>query len=129
MAAVATAVPTVKMAVASTRSTAPALGTGESMQLERVTWAKQLIAHFDKFKRYPPDRGTQNAEVVVSFVLDRVGNVLSTRIVKGSGDSSFDAAALAMLQRANPVPPPPPLVADQGLTFTLPVIFHVKPHG
>jgi periplasmic protein TonB len=33
---------------------------------------------------------------------------------------------VAMLQRSNPVPPPPPLVADEGLTFTLPVIFHVK---
>ena len=44
----------------------------------------------------------------------------------GSGDPAFDAAALAMLQRANPVPPPPPLVADDGLTFTLPVIFNAK---
>jgi hypothetical protein len=31
-----------------------------------------------------------------------------------------------MLHRADPVPPPPPLVADDGLTFSLPVIFHVK---
>jgi TonB family protein len=66
----------------------------------------------------------RRAEVVVSFVFDRVGHVLSTRVVKGSGDASFDAAALDMLQRAYPVPPP--LVADDGLTFTLPVIFHVK---
>ena len=29
-------------------------------------------------------------------------------------------------ERADPVPPPPPLVADEGLTFTLPVIFQVK---
>lgn len=129
MAAVATAVPSVKTAVASTRSTAPALGTGDSAYRERVTWAKRLIAHFDKFKRYPPGHTTQSAEVVVGFVLDRVGDVLSMRIVKGSADPSFDAAALAMVQRANPVPPPPALVADQGLTFTLPVIFHVRPHG
>jgi TonB family protein len=52
--------------------------------------------------------------------------VISTRVLKGSGDSSFDAAALAMLQRADPVPAPPPLVADEGLTFTLPVVFHIK---
>ena len=31
-----------------------------------------------------------------------------------------------MLQRADPVPAPPPLVADEGLAFSLPVIFHVK---
>jgi len=31
-----------------------------------------------------------------------------------------------MIQRADPVPPPPPLVADEGLTFTMGVIFRAK---
>ena len=110
----------------SPRSVAPAAGTGESARRERVTWQKELAAHLDKFKRYPSDRVMKRAEVVVSFVLDRVGHVLSKRVIKGSGDASFDAAALDMLQRSDPVPPPPPLVADDGLTFSLPVIFHVK---
>jgi periplasmic protein TonB len=121
-----TATPSIEKAPEAPTSVAPALGTGESMQRARVTWQKELAAHFDKYKRYPADRATQSAEVVISFVLDRVGHVLSTRIVKGSGDPSFDTAAIAMLQRADPVPPPPPLVADDGLTFTLPVVFHVK---
>jgi len=47
-------------------------------------------------------------------------------IVRGSGDTSFDNAALAMLQRSDPVPAPPALVADEGLSFTLPVVFRVK---
>lgn len=122
----ATAVPSVDSAPESPRSVAPSQGTGESPLRVRVTWEKELVAHFDKYKRYPSDRVMQSAEVVVSFVLDRIGHVLSSRIVKGSGDASFDDAALAMLQRSDPVPPPPPLVADEGLTFTLPVIFHVK---
>jgi TonB family protein len=122
----ATATPSVESAPESPRSVAPSQGTGESAVRERVTWEKELAAHFNKFKRYPSDRAAQAAQVVVSFVLDRVGHVLATHVVKGSGDPSFDDAALAMLQRSDPVPPPPPLVADQGLTFTLPVIFHVK---
>lgn len=113
----------------SPRSVAPAAGTGESARRERVTWQKELAAHLDKFKRYPSDRLVGRAEVVVSFVLDRLGHVLSKRIVKGSGDASFDASALDMLQRSDPVPPPPPLVADDGLTFSLPVIFHSKKAG
>ena len=124
-----TAVPTVDGAQESPRSVAPSPGTGASAVRERVTWEKELAAHFNKYKRYPSERIMQNAEVIVSFVLDRVGHVVSTHIVKGSGDAVFDAAALAMMQRSDPVPPPPPLVADEGLTFTLPVIFHVKPHG
>jgi periplasmic protein TonB len=124
-----TAMPSIEKAPEAPTSVAPALGMGESMQRARVTWQKELAAHFDKYKRYPADRVTQTAEVVVTFVLNRSGHVLSTGVLKGSGDSSFDAAAIAMLQRADPVPPPPPLVADEGLTFTLPVVFHIKGRG
>jgi periplasmic protein TonB len=122
----ATAPPDLQQAPEATFSVAPTLGTGESARRERATWQKELAAHLDKYKRYPPDRALQNAEVIVSFVLDRLGHVVSKHIVKGSGDSSFDAAALDMLQRSDPVPPPPPLVADEGLAFSLPVIFQVK---
>ena len=107
---------------------APAQGTGDSAQRVRVTWQKELAAHFDKHKRYPSDRSRQNAEVLVNFELDRTGRILSTSIVRGSGDSSFDEAALAMIRRSDPVPQPPPLVADEGLNFTLPVIFQFKSH-
>jgi periplasmic protein TonB len=31
-----------------------------------------------------------------------------------------------MVRRSDPVPQPPPDVADEGLKFTLPVIFKVK---
>jgi hypothetical protein len=31
-----------------------------------------------------------------------------------------------MVKRSDPVPPPPALIADDGLTFTVPVIFRVK---
>jgi periplasmic protein TonB len=121
-----TATPSIETAPEASTSVAPTLGTGESLQRARVAWQKELAVHLDKYKRYPADRSTQTAEVVVSFILDRTGHVLSTRVAKGSGDASFDAAALAMLQRADPVPAPPPLVADEGLTFSLPVVFHIK---
>jgi periplasmic protein TonB len=121
-----TATPTVDTARESPHSLTPASGTGDNARRERVTWQKELAVHFDKFKSYSSDRVMQRAEVVVSFTLDRTGHILATRVVRGSGDPSFDTAALAMLQHSDPVPPPPPLVADEGLTFTLPVIFHVK---
>ena len=125
VAAEATAMPSVENAIPSSRSTAPALGTGASAVRQRATWEKELAAHFDKYKLYPAERTMQASQVIVNFVLDRAGHVLSSRVVKGSGDAAFDAAALAMLQRADPVPSPPPEVADQGLSFTLPVIFRV----
>jgi periplasmic protein TonB len=126
VAAEATATPSSEAIPEGPRSVAPALGTGESARRIRATWTKELIAHLDKHKRYPADRQQKTAEIIVSFVLDRTGHVLSTGIAKGSGDSAFDEAALAMVRRSDPVPQPPSLVADEGLIFTLPVIFRVK---
>jgi TonB family protein len=126
VAAEATARPSSDAIPEGMRSVAPAQGTGASAQRLRATWQKQLIAHLDRHKRYPPERLQKSAEIVVSFSLDRTGHVLSTSIVKGSGDAAFDEAALAMVRRSDPVPQPPPAVADEGLNFTLPVIFRIK---
>jgi TonB family protein len=122
----ATATPSSEAIRKGQRSVAPAQGTGDSARRVRVTWQKELVAHLDRHKRYPAERSQKSAEILVSFALDRMGHVLSTTIVKGSGDAAFDQAALAMVRRSDPVPPPPPLVADEGLNFTLPVIFKVK---
>ena len=46
---------------------------------------KELIAHLDKHKRYPAERQQKTAEIVVSFVLDRIGHVLSTEHRQGIG--------------------------------------------
>jgi protein TonB len=126
VAAEATATPSSENIPQADRSVAPAQGTGETARRVRATWQKELIAHLDKHKRYPAERSQKTAEILVSFALDRMGHVLSASIVKGSGDAAFDQAALAMVRRSDPVPQPPPLVADEGLNFTLPVIFRVK---
>jgi TonB family protein len=126
VAAEATAMPSSEAIPEGPRSVAPALGTGESARRIRATWTKELVAHLDRHKRYPAERQQKTAEIVISFELDRTGHVISASIVKGSGDAAFDEAALAMVRRSDPVPQPPPLVADEGLNFTLPVIFRVK---
>ena len=119
----ATAAPSLQNVQEAAKSTTLDQGTGQSRQRARVTWQKQLLAHLDKFKRYPADRSQKGAEILITMTLDRTGHVLSASISKGSGDEAFDHAAIAMVERANPVPPPPPLIADEGLDFSLPVIF------
>src|SRR3984893_8222262 len=88
VAAEATATPSSEAIPEGPRSVAPAIGTGESAQRIRATWQKELLAHLDKHKRYPADRSQKSAEILVSFALDRMGHVLSTSIVKGSGDAA-----------------------------------------
>ncbi len=122
----ATAAPRAGAAKEAPRSVTPAPGPGENVQRARTTWQKELAAHLARFKRYPTEGSRQTAEIVMSFELDRAGHVLSASIVRGSGESSFDEAALAMVRRADPVPAPPARVADDGLVFTLPVIFRIK---
>jgi outer membrane biosynthesis protein TonB len=80
IAAEATASPTLQEAPEATHSIAPSPGSGESARREKATWQKELAAHFNKFKRYPAERRTPRAEVLVSFVLDRVGHVVAKRM-------------------------------------------------
>jgi TonB family protein len=124
VAAEATATPSSEAMPQGPRSVARAQGTGDAARL-RATWQKELIAHLEKHKRYP-EGGSKSVEILVSFVIDRKGHVLSASVVKGSGDPAFDGAALAMLRRSDPVPRPPPLVADEGLSFTLPINFQAN---
>jgi TonB family protein len=132
IAARATARPSSEIVEESPRSTTPAQGTGESTQRVRAAWQKELIAHFDQHKRYPA-HSLKSATVLVNFVIDETGRVLSSRVVRGSGDASLDEAALAMIRRSDPVPKPPPaivqdplLIVPEGLSFTMPVNFRVK---
>ena len=94
VAAEATATPSLDNARKDSARSRLRKGTGESAQRVRATWQKELMAHLDKHKRYPAERAQKSAEIVVGFVLDRMGHVLSTSIVKGSGDAAFDEAAL-----------------------------------
>ena len=119
----ATAAPTIQNVQQAAKSTTLDQGTGQNRQRSRVTWQKELMAHLDKFKRYPPERSQRSAEILIALTLDRTGHVLAANIAKSSGDDAFDDAAIAMVERASPVPPPPPLIADEGLDFSLPVIF------
>lgn len=117
-----------KLDEAKTGEKAQAVNAGMGTDKKRLStvWAKQLSAYLEKNKRYPNERQQKAAEVLVNFEIDRVGKVLAVRVVKGSGDAAFDEAAVAMVRRSDPLPPPPALIADDGLSFTVPVIFRIK---
>lgn len=122
----AAAPPVVENAPEAERSVAPAQGTGDSAQRIKAAWQKELVAHINRQKRYPAGPARRNEEIVLSFTLDRVGRLVSVNVAKSSGDAAFDEAAVAMLRRSDPVPQPPARVADEGLTFSLPVIFRAR---
>ncbi len=100
--------------------------TETSADLVRLSWQKTLVAHLNRHKRYPPGAARRAMRLTLALTLDRLGHVVVARVTASSGDPAFDRAALAMMRMSDPVPPPPPLPADEGLTFAMPVIFEDK---
>jgi TonB family protein len=123
VASAATATPKAPTLRDATRSVAPAVGVGNSQARIRASWEKELVAHINRFKRYPQGGGGESAQVVVNLQLDETGRVASASVLRSSGRPVFDAAAIEMVRRADPVPRPPPAAAQAGLHFALPVIF------
>lgn len=112
-----------------TRSvSAPAQGASPSLARVQARWEKALVAHLNRFKRYPESARARRAQgaVSVTFTIDRTGRVIASSIVKGSGSSPLDDEALAMLQRASPLPAPPTQISGVTFNWTLPIQFSIR---
>ncbi|GGF55707.1 protein TonB [Azorhizobium oxalatiphilum] len=88
-------------------------------------WKSRLLAHLNKYKRYPAGARTEGV-TVISFAMDRDGQLLGYAVARSSGDPALDAEASAMLQRAVPLPPFPPETLANSLQLTVPVRFTVR---
>ncbi len=68
-----------------------------------------MQAHLQKFQKYPRSAQRRNVEGTawIRFRMDREGKVLSYSIERSSEHEVLDEAALAMIERAQPLPPLP----------------------
>jgi protein TonB len=106
-------------------SAAPAhAGTAQAQALP-MDYLSRLVAHLNAYKNYPYDARArrQQGTVRLRFVMDREGRVLSFAVVGSSGVSALDDEARSMIQRAQPLPPPPPSIPGATLDLVLPVVF------
>jgi protein TonB len=100
------------------RASAPAPGfNGEAAQ----SWKSEIVERISSVKEYPEDARPASGTAVVAFSVNRNGQILGARLVRSSGSSLLDRAAVETVRRANPVPPPPPGVP--GGSFTIPLHF------
>jgi protein TonB len=101
--------------------TAPAPGISASVTIAR--WRNELLSHIDRYKRWPAaDRGHHmHGVVTLEFTVHRTGQIVVSRVLNSSGFAVLDDAAMSMLQRASPLPIPPPQASDATLHFALPV--------
>jgi periplasmic protein TonB len=110
------------------KTAAPMAGATQSDVRTKAKWHRELAGHLERFKRYPPasaSRG-ESGDILLKFVLDRAGRVASTVVAKSSGSRELDAAAIDMVMRASPLPPPPDAVPGEKIELQVPVRFKVK---
>jgi protein TonB len=100
----------------------PAIGRVEPVTSPRTArWQLSLVAHIERFKRYPNQGGGKFGVARLAFTIDRQGRLRDVRVVGGSGSPILDEEALATIQRAEPFPAPPDSVSDDELSFVLPI--------
>ncbi|MDQ1154616.1 energy transducer TonB [Brevundimonas sp. SORGH_AS_0993] len=92
------------------------------------SWEGRLLAHLERRKRYPAEARAARQEGVASvrFTMDRRGRVLSVVLAQSSGHAALDREAVALIQRAQPLPVPPDSVPGDPLVLTVPVEFFVR---
>jgi periplasmic protein TonB len=117
------AAPPLVSASTTTAPTAAAVRTGSIL-----SWKRKLAMHLQRNKRYPAAAQAKREHGVakVSFLVDRTGHVISSSVVQSSGSAALDRETLDLLQRAQPLPTPPPDVPGTQFAFSVPVRFDLQ---
>lgn len=87
-----------------------------------------LQAWLEKHKEYPRSARLRRIEgaVLLYFAIDRNGKLLNHRIERSSGYPMLDRETIAMVNRANPLPPIPPDMSRDRLEVVVPVQFSLR---
>ena len=88
-------------------------------------WQKQIGIRLSSNKGFTPKR--QSGTVKVGFVIDRTGKLVSSWLSESTGIPALDEHALAIVERSQPFPMPPPDLDDDRLRLIVPFIFESRP--
>lgn len=92
----------------------------------RANYEQLITAWVNQFKTLSPEAEKKNlkGEVVVGLRIDKRGTIHYYYIQDSSGHQQLDVLALAMINKANPVPPVPSAYAgEEILEFLIPIRF------
>jgi len=110
------------------RAAAPMPGASSRDSNALPNWKSLLVATLERHKRYPPEAQSHGDHGVaqLAFSIDRHGGVHNARIVRSSGSSVLDQATLSLVERAQPLPPPPPEVPGAQIAISVPVRYNIR---
>jgi periplasmic protein TonB len=92
------------------------------------SWLTNVVRQLQRFRRYPAAARSRKEEgtVMLSFSVDRAGHVLSRTIARSSGHPDLDDEVMALIARAEPLPPFPASMPQQQMDLTLPMRFTLR---
>lgn len=94
----------------------------------RDSFLGRLLAQLNRFKHYPPAARSAHVQgvVLMHFIMDRRGHVLSSELAKSSGFSVLDREAEALIHRADPLPAMPDSMPGATFDAVVPVEFSLS---
>jgi protein TonB len=114
--------------VAAPQAAAPLPGATSSNAAATASWQRLLAAALERKKNYPHEarsRGEQGT-ATLAFRVDRAGNVHGAHIARSSGVPALDRETLELVQRAVPLPPPPPDMPGSQIPISVPIRYSIK---
>ncbi len=108
------------------RAAAPMPGASPRDPNALPNWFSQITSRLERYKRPPSEAPNAAGIARLAFKVDRSGRVHNVRIVRSSGSSPLDRETLMLIQRAQPLPPPPPGVPDSKLNIEVPVRYNMR---
>jgi periplasmic protein TonB len=118
------AAPPATAPVTAAPQAAPRDGAGQT----RDSFLARLLAQLNRFKQYPRAAARAHIEgvVMLHFMMDAQGKVLSFEIAKSSGRRVLDNEALALIARAQPLPALPADFPTRTLDAVVPIEFSLQ---
>jgi periplasmic protein TonB len=110
------------------RAAAPMPGAPSRSSDAVPNWKSQLVARLERYKRYPSEAQSRGEHGVaqLAFNVDRSGGVHNARIVHSSGSSILDRETLTLVERAQPLPPPPPEITGSQIPIVVPIRYNAR---
>jgi periplasmic protein TonB len=78
----------------------------------REAVARRIVERNPSWIQHGSPQAMLRSLVVVSFVVDRDGQIVKSSVYRTNGDDEAEATALSTLRRSGPLPPPPAKLLD-----------------
>lgn len=124
-----TTAPAAAEAPSAPAAAAPAPGASYTPPNNAVpTWQGTLRAHLERHKHYPSTAQLRRQQGVstVRFTMTRDGKVTMARLERGAGYTLLDEEALALLERAQPLPAMPAEMPGDQVELVVPIQFFLR---